>query len=579
MSLLSRRTLPRPLTPLPLLGQQEAAASSARASIPAANPAQRYEPVRPALGTTRQFPSQYEQRQRSDVLQHADSKRVLPPPPRRLTLDSAPDQGSAPPPTSYSAPTATPTKARPPPPPARKPSSLAAPPPRAAKSPSLARAPSSSSTVFSAPPVAPSSSRPIPAPPYSHAVAHDLPSAAAPPPSLPTRSPAPSPALSRPAELTPTWKAFSAYDERDKADLFSALDSVRPSSYPASLASSGADSPPFASQFFGARLDVVTTAYMTEIEGEDDEELQAAEPAPYLPPPRSAAAPPIASASRPRLAPTSSATSTSPVDRFAPTPKPPELHAPSYPSRESHSSAALSLLHYLTSHPFTSPWFVHSTSPASSPLPPPLVGRTDLRFTASWSQRNALKQHVGVALFADASVAWWRVSWTADSERAGRAHVDAQREARYRPRPDVASWDAHALYAHSEALGVHVARFAEEALEQGEPVARGECWDLASEALGAAGAASGGGGGKPFPSIGRTHGALLFHAVAGRDGTWTGGDAYVRAGDVVEWRTVRISEVGARRGEYMILGDPDVRPPPPLSLSLRLSSPAANASG
>ncbi|KPV74308.1 uncharacterized protein RHOBADRAFT_44795, partial [Rhodotorula graminis WP1] len=366
-----------------------------------------------------------------------------------------------------------------------------------------------------------------------HAVAHDLPTAA-PPPSLPARTPAPSPPASRTVEPTPTWKAFSAFDERDKADLFSALDS-----------------------FFGARLEITTTSYTTEVD--EDEEPHAVEPAPYLPPSRAAAPPPVASASRPRLAPASSSLSSSPApDRFAPTPKPPELHVPSYPPRESHSSAALSLLHYLTSHLFSSPWFVHSPSPTSSPLPPPLVGRTDLRFTASWSQRNSLKQHVGVALFADASVAWWRISWTAESERAGRAHLDAERDARYRPRPDVASWDAHALYAHSEALGAAVASFAEDAVERGEPVARGECWDLASEALGAAGAAASGGD-KAFPSIGRTHGALLYHAAAGQDGTWTGGDAYVRAGDVVEWRSVRICEVGARRGEYMMLGDPDVR--------------------
>ncbi|GAA5904743.1 hypothetical protein JCM8208_001341 [Rhodotorula glutinis] len=544
-----------------LKAKAEAAASSARASIPA-KPAQRYEPVRPALGTTRQFPSTREQRQQSDVLQHADfSKRVLPPPPRRLTLDGAPDQASAPPPPSYSTPSATTTKARPPPPPARKPSSLAAPPPRAAKPPSFARAPLSSSTFASSPvpPVAPSSGRPIPAPPYSHAVAHDLPTAP-PPPSLPARSPVASPAISRAVEPMSTWKPFSAYDERDKGDLFSALDS-----------------------FFGARLDITTTSYTTEID-EDEDEPHVAEPAPYLAPSRAAAPPPIASASRPRLAPTSSSTSSSAPDRFAPTPKPPELHAPSYPPRESHSSAALSLLHYLTSHPFSSPWFVHSPSPTSSPLPPPLVGRTDLRFTASWSQRNSLKQHVGVALFADASVAWWRISWTAESERAGRAHLDAECEARYRPRPDVASWDAHALYAHSEALGGGVARFAEEAVERGEPVARGECWDLASEALGAAGAAAGGGGDKAFSSIGRTHGALLYHAAAGRDGTWTGGDAYVRAGDVVEWRSVRISEVGARRGEYMVLGDPDhtaviLSASPPLSPpSLPPSSPFVDPS-
>lgn len=315
----------------------------------------------------------------------------------------------------------------------------------------------------------------------------------------------------------------------------------------------------------------------------EEEEKEPTEPAPYLAPSPAAAPPPVATSIRPRLPATASSSSSPPVSHaFAPTPKPPkppELHAPSYPPPESHSSAALSILHYILSHPFATPWFVHSPHSTSSPLPPPLVGRSDLRFTASWSQRNSDKQHVGAALFGDGSVAWWRLSWTAEAEVAGRAHLDARREGRYRPRPDVASWDAHALYAQSEALGTRVARFAEEAVERGVPVARGECWDMASEALSAA-AAEVAKEDKPFPSIGRTHGALLFHARAGRDGTWTGGDAYVRPGDVVDWREVRISEVGARRGQYMVLGDPDVRLSPFLSLDdpARLTNECATCS-
>ncbi|GAA6017385.1 hypothetical protein JCM11491_006638 [Sporobolomyces phaffii] len=60
-------------------------------------------------------------------------------------------------------------------------------------------------------------------------------------------------------------------------------------------------------------------------------------------------------------------------------------------------------------------------------------------------------------------------------------------------------------------------------------------------------------------SVGRTHGQLVFWASADDPdhGRWYGGDAYVRAGDIVEWRSVRIREVGMAPGSYSILGDPD----------------------
>jgi len=133
-----------------------------------------------------------------------------------------------------------------------------------------------------------------------------------------------------------------------------------------------------------------------------------------------------------------------------------------------------------------------------------------------------------------------------------------KREARYRPIPS--PWDGQKLYEAHEIYGPRLAEYAQQAVSNGVPIARGECWDLAHEGLLAIG--------KevfqslqPFNSIGRTHGHLIFWANAEEveNGKWYGGDQYVREGDVVEWRKVKIREVGMGAGSYSILGDPDVR--------------------
>ncbi|GJN90268.1 hypothetical protein Rhopal_003269-T1 [Rhodotorula paludigena] len=409
------------------------------------------------------------------------------------------------------------------------------------------RLPSASNNAYGASPAleheADALQRPTPAPPYRYAVEHDLPSPAS--PVLPRETAPPQRAsLDPPRDAAPVFKRFSDYTDGDKRDLFDVLDS-----------------------FFDSRLDVVVVGKPASGEApEPPSRRQQAHSAPYLPP---ASPPPVARSTRPRLAESSSSSSAPTPQPYAPTPKPRELHAPSYPPPSSHSSAALSLLHYLIHAPFSTAWFAS----LSSPLPPPLVGRSDVRFTASFSQRGTHKALVGCALFGDASTAWWRLSWDAASEQRGTAHADVAREARYRPAPDLAGpeWTAERLYAASERYGVRVARFAEEARKGGVPVARGECWDVASEALKAVEADEAARGPRaarrPLLSVGRTHGALLYYANAGAEGkrdadgrvvgTWKGGDVYVRPGDVVEWRQVRISEVGARQGAYMMLGDPD----------------------
>ncbi|BGP17702.1 hypothetical protein JCM10213v2_005741 [Rhodosporidiobolus nylandii] len=278
--------------------------------------------------------------------------------------------------------------------------------------------------------------------------------------------------------------------------------------------------------------------------------------APYIPP---TSPPAVALSTRPRLPASSSSSSASPQP-FAPTPKPPELHAPSYPPHETHSSSALSLLHYILSAPFSSAWFVHT--PGQSPLPPPLIRRSDVRSTCAWSS-NGMGSNVGqgCVVFGDTSVLWYRLTWLTFSEQSGRAHLDVRREGRYRPR--AGPLEADELYEASETYGPLICAWAERAEQAGAPVARGECWDLANEAL-ASISSQHPDLPPPFPSIARTHGSLLFYANAARKnetgevlGTWTGGDVYVRPGDVVEWRKVRIAEVGAARGGYSLLGDPD----------------------
>jgi hypothetical protein len=110
-----------------------------------------------------------------------------------------------------------------------------------------------------------------------------------------------------------------------------------------------------------------------------------------------------------------------------------------------------------------------------------------------------------------------------------------------------------ALQQAAETHGAAVAAFAERAAASGRPVARGECWDIANEALQHA-ASLFGPRDAPILSTSRAHGHLLFCGKPG-NGRWRGGDDRFRAGDIVEWRSVRIG--AARRGAFTLLGDPD----------------------
>jgi hypothetical protein len=110
-----------------------------------------------------------------------------------------------------------------------------------------------------------------------------------------------------------------------------------------------------------------------------------------------------------------------------------------------------------------------------------------------------------------------------------------------------------ALRRAAETHGVAVAAFAERAAASGRPVAHGECWDIANEALLHAGSLVGPRD-APVVSTSRAHGHLLFYGGPGV-GRWRGGDDRLRAGDIVEWRSVRMGT--SKRGGYAILGQPD----------------------
>ncbi|KAI0772468.1 hypothetical protein BD413DRAFT_545777 [Trametes elegans] len=206
----------------------------------------------------------------------------------------------------------------------------------------------------------------------------------------------------------------------------------------------------------------------------------------------------------------------------------------SYPPRAEHGSLAEDLAHYFSpSTHWPSAWYTSDTDL----LAPPLKGNSKLAWTASWSSDGRTKTLFAGVLFCDLSMCFY------------------SRAARFLPRP--APWDRARLLDAHETYGETVAGFAESFEGTGRACARGECWDLANEALRSFEQYDW--VPKPVPSIARTHGHLLYEGRAAdkartQRGRWRGGDDRVRRGDIVEWRQAR---VGQGRNGWSVLGDPD----------------------
>lgn len=221
----------------------------------------------------------------------------------------------------------------------------------------------------------------------------------------------------------------------------------------------------------------------------------------------------------------------------------------SHPPATKYEYAALDLAHYfLPDAVWHTAWYKGTDGPS---IPTPLAGDRNHTYTSSWRSTGSVSTtHIGI-FFSDLSIFWGTVEYpTADvlsTVRRSCCFLAPPRPLQRQP-----LLHAHATYGETIAL------FAESFLGTGQYCARGECWDLAHEALKYF--ASFDYVPKPIPSISRTHGHLIYEAKASGDGMavagrWRGGDDTIRRGDIVEWRKVRIG--AARRGSYYILGEPD----------------------
>lgn len=222
----------------------------------------------------------------------------------------------------------------------------------------------------------------------------------------------------------------------------------------------------------------------------------------------------------------------------------------SYPPPVEGDSAAADLARYFS--PSTR-WEGSQWYNTAGALPPPLAGSKDIRTVSSWQSRGSTKTtRIGI-LFSDLSVFWGCVTF--NMTNPGNQN-DLTRQAWYLPRPEPQSRTV--LTEANETYGDTIAQFAESFLDSGTYCGRGECWDLANEAL------------KyfdqydyipkPVPSISRTHGHLIYEGKATKKGKemvgrWRGGDDRICRGDIVEWRKVRMAT--DPWGGFALLGDPD----------------------
>ncbi|SCV70469.1 BQ2448_1863 [Microbotryum intermedium] len=461
-----------------------------------------YKPITPwDPEANRPKPTATERFEQSAVLQHHAAIHRPPPPPKRIhaptsaTAEQEEGRGSSQPPrlpyrSLPSSSNATTPPVAPPSLPSRKPafdaagSAPPAPPPRTNSSSSAAVSSSNPGRAVPAPP--PNAA----APPYQHAVDHDLPrrtSPAAPPRTAPR-----------------SFVRFSEYGTAEKEELFAMLDDF------------------FEARLSSLRLGGDETTSPSQLKENSMSNFPRAAISP--PPNVHAVPPPVSLRTRPPIA----AAHT-------------RSDLPSYPPPQTHSSSALSLCHWIMYEPYATPWYNES-----SPLPPPIQGRNDMRYSGSWSSMGSSKTVMGLAVFGDASCCWWSLSFDT------RSPTQVDRQARYRPVPS--PWSGEQLYSASEKYSSEIVAFVHQAHASGRPVARGECWDVASEALNHVNRP---GVPEPFPSIGRSHGHLIYYGRAEGRGVWRGGDCYIRPGDVVEWRLVTINQADAPVGSYSTLGDPD----------------------
>ncbi|PPQ69580.1 hypothetical protein CVT24_001380, partial [Panaeolus cyanescens] len=230
---------------------------------------------------------------------------------------------------------------------------------------------------------------------------------------------------------------------------------------------------------------------------------------------------------------------------------------PSYPPPSKHGSAAHDVAHYfLPSTHWDTVWF---ESGGGSILPSCLKAEDGYNRTCSWMYVGSKKTAWVGIYFPDLSIFWGTVEYTTPVTVQDLNNPNkVKRSARFLPPPEPLG-RAELVEAH-ETYGETIALFAESFVGTGQYCARGECWDLANEALKYF--AQYDYVPKPVPSTNRTHGHLIYYGRASNkgasmEGRWRGGDDRIRRGDIIEWRLAKVGMKGAMAGGHCILGAPD----------------------
>ncbi|POW15950.1 hypothetical protein PSHT_06903 [Puccinia striiformis] len=192
-------------------------------------------------------------------------------------------------------------------------------------------------------------------------------------------------------------------------------------------------------------------------------------------------------------------------------------------------------------------WYRHQ-----DPVPTPLIGTTDIKRVSCWTQTGDKRTQINYILFPDLSQLWTSVNFLVSSNG-----IPQEALAKYRPPPRTHEYDYETLVTKSsEIYGPYIVEFAIEAEESGRHIARGECWDLANEALKSSPIDP-----PPLTSISRTHGILLYYGTSTGlhkgFGEWkqNGDLAGIRPGDIIEWNRVSCKTVNPDL--LFTLGDPD----------------------
>ncbi|KAH9812551.1 hypothetical protein DFH28DRAFT_899131 [Melampsora americana] len=192
------------------------------------------------------------------------------------------------------------------------------------------------------------------------------------------------------------------------------------------------------------------------------------------------------------------------------------------------------LFQYFQAHQLWNPnedqWYT-----LSDPIPIPIKNLTDVKRMSSWKQTGSIRHQFNYILFSDLSQFWSMIIFDVN-----KPFPPKEVKAQYRQTPELQTLNQ--LILSSQTYSPTILQYLESVEQNQEHVGRGECWDLANEALKSISSLS---PHLPLPltSLNRTHGWLLYHGesygLGHGKGQWSPDFLdQIRPGDVIEWRLV-----------------------------------------